>query len=978
MVQVYLACLICSVLFLLAFFVFNDKYNATNMILTLILIISNWGYYCLSIASNTNEAVLSMKIAYVGGTYLPVLMFFSICEICHITLSKLFRIILIAIQTGLFFVINTIGQTGLYYVNPELRIENGQHIFYREYGPFHTVHYVLMISYMLAAVVVTIVSLRRKNIVSAKNVKLTLFVLLIGCGCYFSSKLFHTVYDVAPISNTILFGIILLPLFRMSGHYFISENISRVIESTQNVCYLAFDRDVHYLGSNDTAKKLFKDISALEIDKKIPESDSIISSVIVPKINSFIKDNDDTRKLIKINGGDWEIKINKILKKNKYTMGYLVEIMDVSSRQKYIDMVERYNQSLEEQVLKEKESKRLIEDALNKAEIANKSKSAFLSKMSHEIRTPLNAVLGMNEMIIRETVEDDTREYAQNIHSAGQTLLSLINDILDLSKIESGKMEIIPNEYDLNSVINDLVNIIKPKAKERHLEFNLELDNDIPHLLYGDEIRLKQIIMNILSNAVKYTKQGSVTLSVSHDVVIPGREIMLKVSVKDTGIGIKKDDINKLFSPYQRIEEKKNRYVEGTGLGMSITKQLLDLMDSHLDVSSIYGEGSVFSFEIKQEVRDAVPVGKFADKFKKAEKAKHAVKFTAPEANILVVDDVETNLIVVKHLLKASKVQLDMVKSGRECLELTKEKKYDIIFLDHMMPEMDGYETLEAIKAQAGVNNNTPIIVLTANVIVGAKEEYLEAGFVDYLGKPIESAKLENMLLTYIPEEKIIKATGEEKTSENGEIDFGNMSDARKEIFEKIRKIKGIDVFEGMKASGDAETYVQVTEDYYNTGDNRVGLISKYYEAMDYKNYTIQVHALKSTSRLIGYMDLSKLSEELEAAGNGNDEAVMAEKTPVLMKMYREVLAELGAIFEDTSDKEPIAVDDLSEAMNSMREALESFDVDTADFIVQELNKHSMPDKFKNTFKKIKVLLSEVDREGLIKTISDSEREWGN
>ncbi|MCQ2520158.1 MAG: ATP-binding protein [Lachnospiraceae bacterium] len=978
MVEAYLICLISSIIIMALFFVLNDKYSPTMLALVLVLVISNAGYYYLSVSDNLSEALLAMKIAYTGGMFMPVLMLFSVCDTCQVTLNKYIRSILLAFQFVLLGIMNTMGTRDWYYKSVEFANDGKVSHLLREYGPFHTVHQISLAVYLLAAVGISAYSLKKKNTVSSKNVKHMLGVFVVGIFAYFGGGLLDTGFETTAASDTLLFGFILLPMTRMLGHYYISQNISRVSEQSKNACYISFGRNVEYLGCNAIAKQNFPEVLSFEIDKQITNSEGYIFREVIPLINKFKEFKNAPEKVVKIDDKDWEIKIYEILKSNKLKIGYLAEISDVTERQRYVDMVEKYNHNLEEQVEKEKEQKQLIEEALEKAEVANRSKSAFLSKMSHEIRTPLNAVLGMDEMILRETDEDNTREYGESIRSAGQTLLSLINDILDLSKIESGKLEVIPVEYDLNSVINDLANIIRPKAKENLLEFKVEMEDSIPHLLYGDEIRIKQIIMNILSNAVKYTKEGSVVLKVNHDVIIPGREINLKVSVSDTGIGIKAEDISKLFSPYMRLDEKRNRFVEGTGLGMSITKQLLELMDSHLDVSSEYGKGSVFSFEIKQEVRDAAPVGQFAKKEQSSEKSKkYRQKFTAPEANIMVVDDVETNLIVIKHLLKSAMVNLDLARSGMECLELAKTKKYDIIFLDHMMPEMDGFETLEALKQQKGINEETPVIALTANVIVGARDEYIDAGFKDYLGKPIEAPKLEAMLLNYIPVNKIINNVGDSGTGiQENEIDFGNMSEDKKAIFEKIRQIKGIDVYEGIKASGTAEIYVQVTEDYFNTGGNRIGLISRYFETMDYKNYTIQVHALKSTSRLIGYTELSKLAESLEAAGNKESEEFIKENTPVLLKMYKEVLAELSSIFDDTFDKEEISADELADAMNAMSEALESFDIDTADLIVKELNKYGMPKKFKDTFKKIRVMLSEVDRDGLIEIINSSRSEW--
>ncbi|WP_303758253.1 response regulator, partial [Selenomonas ruminantium] len=392
---------------------------------------------------------------------------------------------------------------------------------------------------------------------------------------------------------------------------------------------------------------------------------------------------------------------------------------------------------------------RLAQELNQKAETAaaaNEAKSTFLSNMSHEIRTPINAVLGMNEMILRESREPNVIEYAENIHTAGSTLLGLINDILDFSKIEAGKMEIVPVDYDLSSVFNDLVNMIHTRADAKGLELLLDFDQETPKLLYGDEIRIKQVITNILTNAVKYTEKGSVTFSVKFERVPDDPDsVLLCVAVKDTGIGIKPEDMEKLFSKFERIEEKRNRNVEGTGLGMTITLNLLEKMGSSLQVESTYGVGSTFSFKLRQRVVKWEPLGDYKASYQELLKGhkKYREKFTAPEALVLMVDDNPMNLTVFKSLIKQTKVQVDTANDGDEGLLLAKEKKYDIIFLDHMMPGKDGIETLHELKKQeSGPNRNTPVICLTANAISGAREQYIEAGFNDYLTKPIDTDKL--------------------------------------------------------------------------------------------------------------------------------------------------------------------------------------------------------------------------------------------
>ena len=386
---------------------------------------------------------------------------------------------------------------------------------------------------------------------------------------------------------------------------------------------------------------------------------------------------------------------------------------------------------------------------------ANEAKSQFLANMSHEIRTPINGILGMDSMLLKECQDEGLREYAKNIQSAGQSLLSIINDILDISKIESGKLEIIPTRYELFSILNDCYNLTKVKIEEKPITLHMKINENIPAKLYGDEVRIRQVMNNFLSNSAKYTHEGSITFGVDYEEKSES-EIWLIITVSDTGIGIKEEDLEKLFASFTRIEEKRNRNIEGTGLGLSLTKNLVDLMQGEITVKSIYEEGSCFTAKIPQKIIDKTPMGDFDKRYRQYihQSEEQAISLCAPDAKILVVDDVPMNLIVVKGLLKATKIQIDTAKNGANCLELVQKNRYDIIFLDHLMPEMDGIETLQNMKLlEENPNRNTPVIMLTANAIVGAKEEYMEAGFTDYLTKPVQETLLHEMIMKYLPKE---------------------------------------------------------------------------------------------------------------------------------------------------------------------------------------------------------------------------------
>lgn len=386
---------------------------------------------------------------------------------------------------------------------------------------------------------------------------------------------------------------------------------------------------------------------------------------------------------------------------------------------------------------------------------ANALKSEFLANMSHEIRTPINSVIGMNEMILRECNDEQILEYSRNIESSGRLLLNLVNDVLDFSKIEAGKMEIITTPYDTKNNITDILSILSERAKSKNLKININIDETIPSSLIGDEHHISEILINLISNAVKYTEKGSITFSIKiKDSEIQDNCVM-EFKITDTGIGIKEENIDKLFDSFSRVDLKKNRSIQGTGLGLSIVKRLVELMDGTINVESEYGVGTTFTVLIPQGIDDAAPIGKVTLKTKKKHVA-YKETFHAPNAHILVVDDTPINLMIVKNLLKKTEIKIDTVENGNDAISMCQKQKYDLILMDHLMPEPDGIETFKLIQNDAnGLNRETKTIVLTANAISGLREKYLNQGFTDYLTKPIDSYELEHCLSANLPQELV-------------------------------------------------------------------------------------------------------------------------------------------------------------------------------------------------------------------------------
>ena len=536
---------------------------------------------------------------------------------------------------------------------------------------------------------------------------------------------------------------------------------------------------------------------------------------------------------------------------------------------------------------------------------ANEAKSQFLANMSHEIRTPINGILGMDSVLLKECHDENLREYAKNIQSAGQSLLSIINDILDISKIESGKMEILTIRYQLFSVLNDCYNLTKIKLQNKPVSFIMQINEKLPSWLYGDEVRIRQIINNFLSNAVKYTKEGNITFELDFEEKTD-EQILLVITVRDTGIGIKEEDLGKLFESFTRIEEKRNRNIEGTGLGLNLTKNLVNLMGGEVFAESTYGKGSCFTAKIPQKIADAKPMGDFGKRYQQylSTSDDDKLSFLAPDAKILVVDDVTMNLKVVEGLLKATKIQIDTAVSGSECLECVKTTPYQMIFLDHMMPEMDGLETLEHMKNLAdNPNAQTPVIMLTANAIVGAKEEYIEAGFTDYLTKPIRETELLEMILKYLPEELVCENGGQgiEKSQDAQDMEQPEAGGEGAEPLQRLEQLEGLDVKTGLTyCMNEEDFYIEMLQEFLRA--DKASQLKHFLAEEDWDNYRTTVHALKSTSLTIGAAHLSGEAKALEmAAKEGNMDYIRSHHDGV-MDEYKELTDHLKEILENGAE----------------------------------------------------------------------------
>lgn len=539
---------------------------------------------------------------------------------------------------------------------------------------------------------------------------------------------------------------------------------------------------------------------------------------------------------------------------------------------------------------KARENKELLREKEN-AESASKAKSIFLANMSHEIRTPINGILGMDSMLLKECKDETLRDYALNIQSAGQTLLSLINDILDISKIESGKMEILPVTYSVFTVLNDCYNMVAVRAKDKNLELVMDISPEIPTALFGDEVRIRQVVNNLLSNAVKYTNEGSVTLSVWAEKVdvdpMQGdntSRVELFIQVKDTGIGIREKDREKLFADFVRLDEKRNRNIEGTGLGLNLTKQLLDMMGGTIKVESTYGVGSVFTVRLLQQVSDEKPLGDFEKLYRQHVNVVDAAqeRFEAPEAKILVVDDVQMNLKVFAGLLKDTKIQIDTAMNGAEALELIQGKHYDVIFLDHMMPVMDGVEAFRRMKLlEKNPNAITPVVMLTANAVSDARNGYMDEGFSDYMAKPIREEVLLSTLKKFLSKDLVkVVHEREEKTCNPAET---------VSAMPQVALTDMLDMATGLAyCMNDKKFYKEMLDEYVKS--EKTAELKEYFEKGDLEYYRITVHAVKSTSLTIGAIKVYEDAKALEMACKEGNLDFVKQNHEAFMEEYKSLV----------------------------------------------------------------------------------------
>lgn len=682
------------------------------------------------VSQSAESAETCLYLSYLGGDFVGFSFILLISVIAHIEIPRPLTALVIGVDT--FFIgaaftnkIHHLLYTVVEYVPLGRGHATERHLVYGPLFYVYVVWYVLMLLFPLSIIWV---SAQKKPLIFNTMKKTFLFFILAGSFAFvpfFITFIYNTTFDYSPVGVTCGAVILLITIYRYRA-FPMQQNSEEIILNEMDDIIIACDTHSQLIYANNSARQYFD-----------PDNNFVYGlplGGINPQLDTLMKIKNDED--YSCDGKTYICRILSIPdRSNKSVSGYMHWFKDVTKERRLL-----------------KEAVQLKESA----EAANTAKGQFLAHMSHEIRTPINAILGMNEIIRRESEDTAIKEYSETVARSGNTLLTIVNDILDFSKIEEGKLEIVPETYDFALMLKDLIEITRARAAGKSLKVEVNVDADIPRMLYGDVVRVKQVIINVLTNAVKYTEHGSVTL-IAHARKLYSDQLLLLISVKDTGMGIKPEALSKLFDRFERLDNANNQHIEGVGLGMSITRSLIDQMNGNIDVQSEYGKGSTFTLMIPQGIRGCETIGVFSeDKITSGDVKKEDHKFTASDARILIVDDNKINLRVASALLKFSKIQIDTADSGRKCLDIIRKKHYDIILLDHRMPEMSGVEVLEKIMSDSThMCVNVPVIAMTADAGPAASIFFMEKGFTDYISKPLIPNDYEQLILKYLPEELV-------------------------------------------------------------------------------------------------------------------------------------------------------------------------------------------------------------------------------
>lgn len=889
-------------------------------------LIQNAGYLLELTAPTMEAAIVAVKVQYIGSLIIPVCYCYFIFSYCFMDAPEAILHVLEIIDVLILGMVLTCDSHSLYYRRIEwLTDTNGHGFLNLTYGPFYWVFMLcsLAIPYTLSLYALIRVCIQKPEYTGDRKYRLVLVlsVLPVIALLSYALKLVYT-YDPTPLVLGLVLSSVVILIWSRKVYDF-SSLASTILLDSMADGVIALDDQERIASFNPAATEIFSDLKSRPIGRHIDELNDFPNGML-----------EEGQKEFFLNEHYYQGHTQPILDKSGKCKGYVVLILDVTETTSYIEEIKRVRVQAEE---------------------ANIAKSAFLANMSHEIRTPMNAIVGLSDILMEESRGRKVYGYASDIKAAAKNLLALINDILDLSKVEAGRMELISTEYHLKRLVDEVLNMMDVVASQRGLILESEFDMSVPCRYLGDEGRIKQILINLISNAIKFTAQGYVRVSISGAPEGDGNAERLTFRVEDSGCGIRKEDLPGIFDNFRQVDSKRNRSVEGTGLGLSITKHLVEMMDGSIKIESVYGKGSTFTVNILQKIKDHRPLLEVPDTAVPSDE--RLTPFCANDCRVLVVDDNRINLKVAQGFLQSYGLNITNACSGPEAIELVKKNRYDIIFMDHMMPKMDGIEAVSIIRSQCGDNGRLPVIIaLTANAMEGVKDMFLKNGFQDFISKPLERRPLHELLLRWIPEEQRTKSD----TWSSGEQDSRNRHAEFQEFL-----IEGIDPDEVVEHySGSVEDYRDLLNLYCLDGERKTKLLRTLIENHDYKTYGIEVHGLKSASANVGAMALSESARKLELAVNRNDISYVDSHWAQLLSEYETMLENIRGFLEN-SRKEKLGQaalgglksDELLQKLSEALDRLENFRSKECAAKVEELLLHQLPDDTKNKLLDIQKLL---------------------
>ena len=1047
-VFIFLQILGIIVLFGEALYLMNQRPSRqqTRLLLLMVALLVNFvGYLFEMKAATPEQALQAVKFSYLGKPIIVLTMLLFVLDYCKVRMPKWLPSVLTCLHIVVIFMVMTCDQHNLYYSSIEYTTEGVFPHLILGYGPVYMAYHTLLVGYMVTMIIACARKYVHVTNEGERNRLRAFFAIYVVMSVGWTGYMHDWFggYDstlMAYLSSVIILSIYLykdkiLETLSMAQDQAIDELSSGLV---------VLDRDNTVIYHNKKARELYPldDVSSL------PEIIEELDECIIEKKNIERENN------------VYDVRSRLLTKQNVY-FGKMYVFNDITDSF-------RYARNAQEQA-------DIMKGLKERAEAANEAKSSFVSNITHEIRTPMNAIVGMTEILLREELPPQDRGYLINIKNSGNALLNIVNDILDFSKMESGKMELVEDEYEPMSMFSDLSMIFLTRIGDKDMEILFDIDEKLPQKLYGDGLRIRQIIINIVNNAIKFTERGFVRLQVRIGNV-NGDNMELLISVQDTGQGIKEEDMDKLFGSFQQVDSKKNRSKEGTGLGLSISKQLVEMMGGTIGVRSTYGEGSEFYFNIIQkkctdelatqihddEVRKKLKISGYfskmclwhdledlAEKFgiscipyeewKESRQqldcffmdmqgydkltgdvdnysaqmgeicvlrnplleecnaagitainkplytlnfcqtinheaayvgpvSEDYMNFTAPEATVLIVDDNEINLEVAAGLLEPINMKIDLAESGKRALQMAAEKKYHLIFMDHMMPVMDGIETTERLRQMDDEYYHTvPIIALTANALMDAREKFAKAGMDDFVAKPIEMKEICKCIKRWLPEELIILNTENTDASMQGAqrtdaaMQTGAAGSPANTQSAPLPDLPGINSADGVKYSGSEKLWYKLLGDFYKLIDAKANKIEKCLADDLIRDYTIEVHALKNTARMVGAAHLSEWFHRMEDCGNAGDvETIMAETPGLLaeLRSYKDILRPYGEA--GNQNKKEVSAEELIEILINMRDCMDQFELDGVDAAMQDLEKCRIPEKCSTHMETLRVAVTDV------------------